>query len=240
MPQYNDKVVLVTGAGRGLGREIAKAFAAQGARVAANDLTPVNLDDTLAEIQSTGGQVRGHLYDIAKKMPAQALVQDVQDEWGRIDILINNAGVRPRAALLLMDEWDWQRTLEVNLSGPFYLTQAVGRLMREQGSGAIVNIASSEALEILSSPQKAGASLPTEVSAFLASKCGLIGLSQAAAAEFEAYNIRVNTVCPVRSDPETVAWAAALVLSLCSPQADAVTGQVFVGAGASPEKERNP
>ena len=132
---FTDQVVLITGAGRGLGRALALAFAREGARVAANDLTPINLDETLAQIQAGGGQGRGYIFDIAKKMPVQALIEAVRQDWERIDILVNNAAVMPRAGILEMDEWDWRRTLDVNLNGAFFTTQSVGRVMRAQGGG---------------------------------------------------------------------------------------------------------
>lgn len=190
MSQFAGKVALVTGAGRGIGRAIALAFAAQGASVAANDITPVNLDDTLAQIRASGGQVKDYVFDIAKKMPVQTMLGQVLEDFGRIDILVNNAGVAPQAALLELDEWDWQRALDVNLSGPFFLIQAVGRVMRQQGGGVIVNIAATAA----------GAHGLKDSAAFAASKMGLLGLTREAARELAAYHIRVNAVCPGQID----------------------------------------
>lgn len=242
MSEFNDKVVLVTGAGRGIGRAIAEAFAARGARVAANDISPVNLDETVARIRNAGGQARDYVFDVAKKMPVQALVNQVLEDWERIDILVNNAGVEPHAPILTLDEWDWQRTLDVNLSGPFFAMQAVGRMMREQGGGAIVNIASiagrSHGLK--------------DRAAYVASKMGLIGLTREAAREFAAYGIRVNAVCPGVVETEMTAalrqneammakWledipqgrlghpedVANLVLFLCSDAAAYLTGQAI-------------
>jgi NAD(P)-dependent dehydrogenase (short-subunit alcohol dehydrogenase family) len=186
MNEFSNKVVLVTGAGRGIGRAIAETFAARGAIIAANDLTPVNLDETLARIQSSGGQARDYIGDIAKKIPVQTLVQQVIEDWGRIDVLVNNAAVEPHASILEMDDWDWQRTLDVNLSGPFFMMQVVGRLMRQQGSGVIVNIAASDGR----------AHGLQDAAAYIASKMGLVGLTREAAREFAAYGIRVNAVCP--------------------------------------------
>jgi NAD(P)-dependent dehydrogenase (short-subunit alcohol dehydrogenase family) len=186
MSEFQGKVVLVTGAGRGIGRSIAAAFSAQGARVAANDITPVNLDETIQHIADNGGEVRALIADVSKKMPVQSMIEAILDEWGRIDILINNAGVEPHSSLLDMDEWDWRRTIDVNLSGPFFTIQSVGRVMREQGGGVIVNISSIAGR----------AHGLKDRCAYVASKMGLIGLTREAARELSTYNIRVNAVCP--------------------------------------------
>lgn len=211
---FEDLVVLVTGAGKGIGREISLAFAEQGAVIAANDLTPVNLDETIALIRAQGGRVQEYIFDIAKKMPAQALVQQVLDDWHRVDILINNASVAPKGALLELGEWEWQRTLDVNLSGPFYLMQAVGRAMRQQGKGVILNLGASEKyLQSLSNS-----------AALSASKLGLMGLTKAAGQELAPYQIRVNALCPGRASISSIIESA---FYLCSPQARSFTRQII-------------
>jgi NAD(P)-dependent dehydrogenase (short-subunit alcohol dehydrogenase family) len=236
MTEFQDQVVLVTGAGRGIGREIAAAFAARGARVAVNDLTPVNLDPTIAALREEGGQVKGYLADIAKKIPVQTMITQIVEDWGLIDILVNNAGVEPHASILDMDEWDWQRTLTVNLTGPFLTTQVAGRVMRDQGGGVIINISASQ-----------GAAL-VDRAAFIASKTGLLGLTRAAAVELAPYNIRVNAVCPgmeapedaIHQPPENLLAAVGtpgelsavvgMVLYLASPAAAQLTGQIIDAA----------
>ncbi len=183
MSGFDDKVVLVIGAGKGTGRRVAEAFAERGAGVAVNDVSPVNLDETVKRILDAGGKVKDYVEDIAKKMPVQTLLNQVLDDWGRIDILVNCAEVEPAQSVLDMDEWDWQRTLDVNLSGAFLLTQSLGRIMREQGGGVIVHIG-----ERAKSPEKRAA--------YFASKAGLAALSALAAVELSDYGIRVFHIQP--------------------------------------------
>ncbi len=180
---FKDKVVLITGAGRGYGREVAKAFAAQGARLALNDISPQNLNSLVKEIEEAGGEAKAFVRDIAKKVPVQGLVMHVEDEFGKIDILINHSAVEPKKTLLEMDEWDWQRTLLVNLSAPFLMTQSVGRIMQKNGGGVIVNL-----VPLAGRGEKVGGT------AYLSSMMGLIGFTRNAARELGAENIRVHAV----------------------------------------------
>jgi NAD(P)-dependent dehydrogenase (short-subunit alcohol dehydrogenase family) len=183
MADFSGKIVLITGAGKGTGRGVAKAFADRGASLAVNDVSPVNLDETAALIMAAGGQVKAYVEDIAKKMPVQTLLNAVLDDFGRIDILVNCAEVEPQKSVLEMDDWDWQRTLDVNLNGAFLLTQSVGRIMQAKNGGIIVHVG-----ERAKGPEKRAA--------YFTSKAGLAALSALAAYEFSEYGIRVYHVRP--------------------------------------------
>ena len=197
MADFAGKIVLITGAGKGTGRRVAEAFAAQGATVAVNDVSPVNLDETVVHILASGGQVKAYVEDIAKKMPIQTLLNSVLDDFGRIDILVNCAEVEPQKTVLEMDDWDWQRTLDVNMSGPFLLTQSVGRIMKEKGGGVIVHVGER-------------AKGPERRAAYFASKAGLAALSALAAYELSEFGIRVY-----HFQPDKTGDAAKQILGLC-------------------------
>ena len=184
MAIFQDQVVLITGAGRRRGRSIAQAFANQGAIIAANDLTPINLDDTLDQITAAGGRAREYIFDIAKKMPVQALLEQVRDDWGRLDICVHCAQVKPRATLLDMDEWDWRRTIDVNLSSAFFLLQSAGRIMRQQGNGRIICVISTPGEDFSQNG----------FSAVQSSKTGLTGFLLSAAQELGESGIWVNGI----------------------------------------------
>jgi 3-oxoacyl-[acyl-carrier protein] reductase len=184
--ELNNRVALVTGAGRGIGRALALALAQTGAAVAVNDLDPARAAATAAELEAAGLSAIPFPADVANAQAVASLVEAVQARWGRLDILINNAGVETMGSLLDYPLAEWQRTLEVNLTGPCLTCQAAGRLMRPQGGGVIVNIASI-----------AGRAFGLrDRAAYVASKTGLIGFTRECAREFAAYNIRVNAVCP--------------------------------------------
>jgi len=187
--QFLKKVILITGAGKGSGRKLALAFAQHGATIAANDISPINVEELVEEICAQGGNARTYVDDVAKKVGAQALVKQVEDDFGRIDILVNHASVEPHSPLLEMDEWDWHRTLDVNLTGAFLMTQSVGRMMREQGEGVIVNVITEEGRD----PRNGGDESLLR-GAFLASMAGLEAFSQQAAKELAPYGVRVYTM----------------------------------------------
>lgn len=181
MPNLDNKVILITGAGRGSGRSLCLSLAARGASVAANDISPLNVDEVVRQISASGrGQARAYLHDVAKKVAVQALVNQVQDDFGRIDVLINNANVQPSAGLLDMDEWDLHRVFEVNTIGTFLTMQAVGRVMREQGGGLVINLLGDQRNSVQPLPP-----------AYLASRLAVAGLTRQSAAELASHNVRV-------------------------------------------------
>ncbi|WP_299027539.1 SDR family NAD(P)-dependent oxidoreductase [uncultured Thermanaerothrix sp.] len=173
------KVILVSGAARGLGRVLALALAQAGAALALHDLAPTHLEETCQQVQALGAPVKLYIADSGKGLPARMLITEVLEDWGRLDGLINNLHVHPEANLLNLDEWDWERTLEINLSGPFLLMQSAISPMVAAGGGVILNLVA----EII--PSETG----RINAAFAASQFGLAGLTQATAYELLSYNI---------------------------------------------------
>jgi len=193
------KVILVTGAGRGLGSILSRELAAHGASLAINDLTPINLDQVEAQILAENGVVKSYIVDVSKKIPIQGLIQSVQDDFGRIDILIHCARVRPKANLIDMDDWEWQRTLDVNLSGAFFALQSVGRLMRAQGGGKMILVRPDLSAEI-------------GMGAYSISMAALQELTSRAASEFKDHAIQVEWLDQQIGTQQVVTQ----ILSICS------------------------
>lgn len=215
MGYFSGKVILITGADQGIGRALAEAFAEQGAIVAANALIPINLDESVARIQAHGGRAQAYVADIASKLALQTMLNEIIDRYGRLDILIQTAVVEPTDELLEIDEWDWRRTLDTNLTGPFLLMQSAGRIMREQGGGVMVNLVCGE--------QKSRAAIP--------GKMGLLALTQAAASEFRAYKIRVNAIsCGMPAGKQLAGFPdepVDLVLLLCGGETKDLNGEII-------------
>lgn len=196
MQNLQDKVVLITGAGKGSGRLLALALAGRGAIVAANDISPINVEQVVAEIHQEGGRAQAYIEDVAKKVGVQNLLNQVEDDFGRIDILIYHAAVQPNVPLLEMDEWDWHRVLDVNLTGAFLVTQSAGRVMRAQGGGVIMHLVTESGRD------------ESNAAAFVASMAGLAALAHQAARELNPHGIRVfalkNTQASVVEEVLTV------------------------------------
>jgi NAD(P)-dependent dehydrogenase (short-subunit alcohol dehydrogenase family) len=203
MPELDGKIVLITGAGRGQGRELALALAARGATIALNDISPLNVDEVAAKISSAGGLARVYLHDVAKKVAVQTLVNQVVDDFGRIDLLVNSANVEHPAGLLEMDEWDLHRVFEVNTIGTFLVMQSVSRVMREQGGGIIVNLLGDLSRE-----------LPP---AYAASRWAVAELTRRAAVELTAHHIRLFGLGQgIESEPHFASIEQAVLVFLSS------------------------
>ena len=196
--RLDNKVAIVTGAGRGIGAAIAHTLAAAGAKVAVNDINPDRAEKTAVSIREAGGQAIGIAADIANKYQCSNLIETTRAEFGGLHILVNNASVEPSKPIMKLDEWDWQRTIDVNLKGTFFMSQLCGRVMggvfdkldglagAKGEGGVIVNIGSMAGVEV---PMM-------DKSAYCASKAGMLGFARECAREFAQYGIRVNTVLP--------------------------------------------
>lgn len=209
----HNNVAIVTGAGQGLGAEIARTLATAGARVAVNDINPDRAERTAVSIREAGGQAIAVAADVANKFQCVHLVETTRAEWGQLDILVNNAAVMPRSTILKLDEWDWNRCLEVNLKGTFFMSQLCGRVMADENQargGVIINIAST-----------AGVQTPLENrAAYCASKAGVVGFSRECAREYAGYGLRVHVLLPDEERPFAPHHLAAAILTLCQTPTD--------------------
>ncbi len=186
MNRFNEKVVIVTGASRGIGRGIAQLFAGEGAKVVLVGRDKVQLKAVNEAIQKSGGEgfiVQG---DVSRSEDMERMVQEAIRSYGRVDILCHNAGIYPHARLENMSLQEWEKVIQVNLTGTFLAVKACIPTMKAQGSGKIVIISS------ISGPQTA---LPG-YSHYTASKGGVTGFIRTAAVELAKYNININAIEP--------------------------------------------
>jgi NAD(P)-dependent dehydrogenase (short-subunit alcohol dehydrogenase family) len=190
-----DKVVMVTGGGRGIGRATALAMAREGARVLVNDLgcTPSGeepfeacAEDVVAEIRSMGGTAEADRRSVARAEDAEAIVEHALSSFGGLDVLVNNAGVGTDAQLHRLGAVEWQRAVDTQLSGSFYCLKAAARVMKKKGTGSIINTTSVAGLR--GNWGQAHAS---------AAAAGVIGLTRTASIELQKYGVRVNAVAPI-------------------------------------------
>ncbi len=178
------KCAVVTGAGRGIGKAIAEKFLREGAEVLICDLGPERLEAARKELAALG-TVHREVADVTSREAVEHLVGRAKEELGRIDVLANNAGISRFEPFLEITDTNWDDTLAINLKGVFLCSQVVAREMKNQGSGAIVNMGSTNGI------------LGEEgLAHYNASKAGVILLTKTMAIELAPYNVRVNSVCP--------------------------------------------
>jgi 3-oxoacyl-[acyl-carrier protein] reductase len=232
------KVAIVTGASRGIGRATALALAAEGANVVVNYASSSGAaDQVVAEITAMGAGAIALPADVSKVDQVEALVEKTMEKWGRIDVLVNNAGITRDTLLLRMKPEEWQAVIDLNLTGVFLCTRAVSKIMLKQKSGRIVNITSVAGQ--MGNPGQAN---------YSAAKAGVIGFTRTVARELASRGITVNAVAPgfIATDmtadlkaegilqmiplsrygqPEEVAGMIGFLAA--SPAAAYITGQVF-------------
>jgi NAD(P)-dependent dehydrogenase (short-subunit alcohol dehydrogenase family) len=209
-------VAVITGAAQGIGRRTAEILAERGYALALSDLR--DPADTLREVHRLGAEVLVSVGDIADDRTVATLAEAVRERWGRVDVLVNNAGISSIAPAETIAAADFRRVLEINLVAPFQLSKAFGAMMLAQASGSIVNVASIAGLVGIS-----------DRAAYNASKHGLIGLTRTLAAEWGGRGVRCNAVCPawVKTEMDIAAQADGLYTD-----AD-ITGRVPMGRFAS-------
>lgn len=238
MKALADKVAIVTGASRGIGRAVAIALASEGAQVAVNYASSATAaEQVVTEISSMGGQAIALQADVSQPEQVESLVKTVMDKWGRVDVLVNNAGITRDTLLLRMNLEDWQAVVDLNLTGVFLCTRAVSKIMLKQRAGRIINITSVAAQ--MGNPGQAN---------YSAAKAGVIGFTKTVAKELSSRGITVNAVAPgfiatdmtnnLKSEeilkfiplgrygqPEEVAGMIRFLAA--DPAASYITGQVF-------------
>lgn len=239
----NGRVAVVTGGGRGIGREIALGLANRGADLIVGDVDLAGAETTAQEIIGLGRRAVARRCDVSQRSDVEALIQAAVDEFDRLDILVNNAGITRDNLLVRMTEEQWQQVIDINLKGTFFGCQAAAKVMMRARSGKIVNVGSITGLT--GNPGQAN---------YTASKAGVLALTKTAARELAPRGINVNAVVPgfiaTNMTAEMTAKAqdafldqiplrragtpadvAGVVCFLCSPESDYITGECVVVDG---------
>ncbi|MCI0690588.1 3-oxoacyl-[acyl-carrier-protein] reductase [candidate division KSB1 bacterium] len=239
MSKLQDKIAIVTGGSRGIGKAIALRLAAEGAKVVVTATTQAGADKTAEEIRQNGGQAIGFATNVADVKQVDALIKGTVEHFGALHILVNNAGITRDNLVMRMSDEDWNDVITTNLTGTFNCIRAASKIMMKQRSGKMVNITSVVAL--MGNKGQAN---------YSAAKAGIIGLTKSVARELASRNIQINAVAPgfIETDltatlPEAAKTAmlqsiplermgtpedvAGLVVFLASSDADYITGQVF-------------
>ena len=239
MPKLQDKVAIVTGGSRGIGKAIALRLAAEGAKVVVTATTPEGADKTAAEIRQNGGQAVGFAANVADVKQVEALMKATVEQFGGLHILVNNAGITRDNLVMRMSDEDWNAVIATNLTGTFNCMRAASKIMMKQRSGKIINLTSVVAL--MGNKGQAN---------YCAAKAGVIGLTKSVARELASRNVQINAIAPgfITTDmtavlPEAAKTAmvqsiplermgtpeevAGVVAFLASADADYLTGQVL-------------
>ena len=214
-----NRVIAITGGSRGIGRAIGLRMADAGTSIYFNhyDRDSLEAEETVKLIEDAGGRACGAQVDVASQEDVQNFFKKVIDECGRVDVLVNNAGITIDTLLVRMKEKDWDRVLGINLKGAFHCIQAVAKIMMKQRTGRIINMAS--VVGMMGNPGQAN---------YVASKAGLIGLTKTAAKELAPRGITVNAVAPGFIDTHMTA-------DLPEKVKDAMLAQVPLGRIGQPE-----
>jgi NAD(P)-dependent dehydrogenase (short-subunit alcohol dehydrogenase family) len=240
--RLKDKVAIVTGAGRGIGRGIALKLAEEGAKVVVADVVEENAQKVVEQIKQAGGKAIASKTDISQKPEVEAMFAKAASEFGPVDILVNNAGINRDGMLHKMTDEQWHQVINVNLTGTFYCLRLAAQLMRERGYGRIINVASMSWLGNFGQTN------------YSAAKAGVVGMTGTAARELAKKGVTVNAINPgfvdtemTRGVPEKI-WNAMIdkiwmgkvgdpsdvgkvVAFLASDDAAYVTGQVIDVSG---------
>lgn len=225
MLDFNGQVVIITGSGspKGIGRTIAQTFARQGATVVLTDINQAGLDANVKEIEEMGGKACGIAGNICDKASVDALIAEVMEKFGRIDVLVNNAGISQKVTVADMTMDDMKRIFNVNMFGLFQITQAVCEVMKKQHYGRIVHLSS------VSGKRGGGVFGGAHYSA---SKAAVLGFSKNLAREVSQYGITTNCVCPGLINTEI--WK-----SMPKEQADAVIAGIPMGRPGETQEVAN-